>query len=446
MLNTRDLKKITAGFLGVVLAAGTCSIGRAEPPENQEPPEETLTLQDSVQRALQNNPAVLTAEGDTKVAEGKIQEAASLFYPKIDYNFNFSKHRNETTSVLPPELGLNVLEPPPPNTSNSTVENLYTSQVGLRQFLFTGGRVSSTLKLAKANLKGAQSHLEAAKKDVALSVTIGFYDVLLKKKIMSSYQQSYQELSELKKNEDFKGSQNLLLEQELSRLRLAASDQQQALENARLNFLNAIGLELFKKFELKGELDPVPVNADMDKLLAWAVDGRPELQETRSEEEVNQLSVDLSLAERNPTVALGAGYELRDSDLALRSNNWAATINLNLPLFDGFSTLSRIRQSRNLAQVGRVKKAKLQDQVQLEVRQAYQECRHWQEELVIRDNERQRVENLMASTSRDKVSLSEWLNLRSWALDAHIHENQAIYEQLVARAKLERAVGHPLID
>jgi len=411
----------------------------------QELPEETFTLRDSIQRSLQNNPAVLSADEDIKVAQGKIQEAASLLYPKVDFNFNATKHRTESIFVLPEDLGLTVLEPPSGTiVPKATVEDLYTGQVGLRQYLFTGGRVSSTLKLAKANLKTSKTHLDAAKKDVILSVTVSFYDALLKKLVLSLYDKDYRELSSLLEKFTQGKSMKLLLEQEVSRLRMLASNQRQALEEAQLKYLHTVGLELFKRIELKGELKPEPVHMELDNLLAWAVEGRPELQETRTEEEVNQLSIDLSLAQRNPTVAFGAGYEVRDSNLALKTNNWNATVNLNLPLFDGFSTLSRIRQSRYQAELGRVKKAKLQDQVQLEVREAYQECLHWQEELKTREEEVNRLLNLSSSYARNSVPLNEWLQFRSWFLDTQIHHHEAIYQQLVARAKLERAIGHQL--
>jgi outer membrane protein len=419
---------------------------RAQQPDTQQASEETFTLQDSVQRALQNNPTVLGTEGDIQLAKSKIKEANSLLYPKVDYNFNFSKHKNNTTSVLPPDLGLNVLEPPPSNVAPNTVEDLYTSRFGMRQFLFTGGRISSTRKLAKANLKGAQSRLEVAKKDVILSVTTNFYDVILKRQILSAYEKSYDTLEVLLAKAPASGAGRLALEQEASRARLALSNQRQELENARLAFLNAVGLELFKRIEFKGELETKPVEIELDKLLAWAVENRPELQETRTEEEVNQLSVDLSLAQREPTVAFGAGYELRDSDLALRTSNWNATVNLNLPLFDGFSTISRIRQSRDQAELGRVKKTKLQDQVFLDVRQTYQECLHWQDELTTRGKELQRVDQMAASYTLGRVSLAEWLQYHSWRVETHIQRDQAIYEHIVARARLERAVGRPLND
>ena len=429
---------LTAGLVLGPLAA----LLRAQ----DEAPEETFSLQDGIQRALQNNPTVLNAEGDIRLAKSKIQEANSLLYPKVDYNFNFSKHQNDTTSVLPQELGMNVLQPPPPTVAPSTVEDLYTSSFGLRQFLFTGGRISSTRKLAKANLKGAESRLETAKKDVILSVTTSFYDVIFKQRTLDQYRESCKELTALLDRMKGGGAGRLALEQEVARARRAASDQEQQVENARLAFLNEVGLELFKRVEFKGVLEVKPVTIELDKLLAWAVESRPELQATRTEEEVDQLSVDLSLAQRNPTVAFGAGYELRDSDLALRTSNWNATVNLNLPLFDGFSTLSRIRQSRDQAELGRVKKAKLQDQVLLDVRQAYQECLHWQDEIAIRQKESQRVDDLASSYSLSKAPLSEWLQYHSWRLETHVERDQAIYEHTIARAKLERAVGRPLND
>ena len=82
----------------------------------------------------------------------------------------------------------------------------------------------------------------------------------------------------------------------------------------------------------------------------------------------------------------------------------------------------------------------------LDVRQAYQECLHWQDELATRETEVQRVDNLASFYPENKTSLAEWLQYNSWRLETHVQRDQAIFEHIVARAKLERAVGRPLDD
>ena len=59
---------------------------------------------------------------------------------------------------------------------------------------------------------------------------------------------------------------------------------------------------------------------NLQTALTWAKEHRVELQGTQIQEEVDQLSVDLSLAERYPTFLLGGNLETRDNEFPLQRN------------------------------------------------------------------------------------------------------------------------------
>jgi len=272
------------------------------------------------------------------------------------------------------------------------------------------------------------------KRDVRFEVAKNFYGFLLAQRELERHEEYRARLrSQDKTIRQLDG--DAALEMEYSWLRQEISHRKHALEIARLDYLHVLGLELFRQVSVQGALETTPLKQTLEQYLAWAVNFRPELKQTRFEEEVNELSVNLALSQRNPVLAFGAGYELRDSNLSLGTSNWNATISLNLPLFDGFSTLSRIRQNRHRADQGRIRRADLQDSIQLEVRKAYQECRYWEAEMAAREETLQKAKEMARGSG---------LKLQRWLLQSQLDCDQAVYSHLLAKSELEHAIGRPL--
>ncbi|MGQ0644305.1 MAG: TolC family protein, partial [Elusimicrobiota bacterium] len=267
---------------------------------------------------------------------------------------------------------------------------------------------------------------------VVFEATRAFYDVLLERKRIALARES------ARRAEDLPGSPSVQLLR--GRLRRDLAERRRAAEKSHLAFLDALGVELYSSLDVSGELSTQPVDLDLAVLLARAQQSRPEIRQTGYQQEIDRLAVNLSLAERYPIVALGAGYELNDRKFPLETTQWNASVNFSLPLFDGFANRAQIRQRRLQANESRIRRTEVEDSINFEVRESYGDLMHWQEELTLRRAEMERAETAARAAGRS----GDAPVLEAWLLETRDAYWTAVHGHVVALAKLEKAVGRPL--
>jgi outer membrane protein len=402
------------------------------PALSAQPPafEQILTLEESVDRALQNNQRLLLAKEDVRIAEQRVREAQSQYYPEVGLNLNSSRYLAEAGYVLPEDFGLVLLRP----SRGLESDTFHSARVWMRQPLYNGGRTGHAVRLSRANLESAGIQHEAVRGQIVFDVTRTFHDVLLREKEIGLYEAAAAELEQASARAPGEARAEIAALQ--ARLRRGLSEKRRLRDKARLEYRDALGVELYTNLGVKGELSPGRFNGDLAKLLAWAQESRAEIRHTGFQQEIDRLAVDLSMAERYPVVAFGAVYEMNDQEFPLDTTQWSATLNVSLPIFDGFSSRSRIRQRRARANQSRIQKAETEDRVNLEVREAYADAVHWTEE-------RQRREKDLETRPAPAGAL-ERARAAAWRLEAEEAYWQAVHGQRVALAKLEKAVGRPL--
>ncbi len=344
---------------------------------------------------------------DENIALQRVREAEGLFFPKLDVNANWSKFRVEGDKplLLQPAMG-------PTLITSSPRENFYTARANIYQTVYEGGRTKNVWKQARISYERARSADDAVRIQVTQSASL----------------------------------EGIRMEKEFSALRDEAAQVGLAEEQTRLAYLQALNLELNTNVLLKGELATQPVALDLQKLLAWASQYRAELRQTEYQEELDALGISLSLAERTPTIGFGASYERTGHDVNLHEEDWAGTLNINVPL--SFSNLffgwAKVREHKAQYRQATLKHAEAQDQIQLQVRQAYTKYRFWQSELVPREMEYHRAQTVTDALRAKGGNGLEWLEAERLLLDAHLRYQKAVHGHLIALAELERAVGHSL--
>lgn len=435
----------TVLFFGILLAA--VSVSAQEIPGSRE----RLTLMASLERAVQNNPQVLLAKKDLSVAQTRLRQARSLYYPKLNLNLDYVRYRNETVGLTSPELGNIVLEAPieasrSDSRGNPLSQNLYLGRLGLVQTLYSGGKIAATHKLSRATVRRAENLYDTTRKEVEFETAQNFFRLLAIRSKERAIDDSKKDAAQLLIgssghaklavqvfNEDFRQKRALLQKDE---------------EEARFAYLRSIGVELFGFVDVEGPLEyPGSRPDDLQTALVWAKDNRAELKENQIQKEADQLSVELSLAERYPVFLLGAGYEVRDDEFPVRDNNWNAGLAMTIPLFDGFSSIARVKESRYRADQGRLRAVQLEDQIELEVRSTFNDCQRWADEVEARDKEVATLEGVRRNYFSSRPSagnVAQQLDYLRWSADAEVNLIEARYQLAVARARLAKATGKPL--
>lgn len=407
---------------------------------------ERLTLEESLDRARKNNPQLLLAAKDLSVARTQVRQARSLYYPKVNLRMDYVRYRNETLGLTSPDLGSLVLEAPiqnPDDTrSNPLSQNLYVGRLGFVQTLYAGGKVTATHRLSQAGLRRAESMVDTVRQSVECQTAQNFYRLIALSKQKSLLSSTLVDIDKLAKQGGSSHTQ-LAFAAAQSETQQRLSDVTQLEQTVRFNYLQSMGLELFSDVEVAGELEAVGDLPDLQTALVWAKQNRAELKETQIQEEVDHLTVELSRAERYPVFLLGGGLEVRNDEFPLDETNWNTALSMNIPIFDGFSSYARVRESRYRADQGRLRRVQLEDQVELEVRTAHSEWNHWKNEV----NVRRRQWDMLEQSRRQafqSAGAPERLDYLRWRADAGTRLIDAEYELCAAQARLSKAVGRPI--
>lgn len=400
-----------------------------------------LTLDDSVRLAMNNSPALLSAREDVNIALQRVRQAQSLFFPRLDLNANWSKFRVEdnTPLMLQPNLGSSLVHTGPQ-------ENFYTARANIYQSVYEGGRSQNLWRQARISYERAKSANESLQTSVTASTKLAFFDLLFAREKSRTLAELVQKSEALRSRSGLGAVEQLRLESALSALRSTRADAIRAEQSAERAYLQTLNLELNTSVMLQGRLETHPVHLDLPKLLVWSTQYRSELRQTEYQQELDALGVGLSLAERRPTIGFGASYERTGNEVELPVANWAGTLNINLPvsISDLVYGWAKVRERRALYRQATLKHAEVSDEVQRQVRQAYDNAQLWQSELSPRHDSLNRMESLLRQIKNQTNRPAESLDAERLVLEAKLRYLEAVHGHLSALATLERAVGRPL--
>ncbi len=149
-----------------------------------------------------------------------------------------------------------------------------------------------------------------------------------------------------------------------------------------MELLSLVGLELDTVIDIDGTLETKKLDLDLQQCILWAYQFRPEIKTTQYQESIDNIGVNLITMEKLPTVMLGASYDWLGDDLEKWERDWYISLNINLPLFEGGAVFSRLKQKKIQARQATIERAKIEDQIKLEVRKAFSEYTFWYDKLI----------------------------------------------------------------
>lgn len=408
-------------------------------------PERIYDIKTSIKDGLNNSNELLFTKQEIHLNSNRVKEARSVLYPYLDINTNVSKFSVDDLYALSPELGSTILRP-----TDTRIDNYYAARISLKKTIYTGGRALSTLRLARAYLERAKSQYQAIHNTVIFDITKAFHTLLVqqeKERIFKDILIELEHIQPLQKKKSSKPINAIRFYNLLAELDSHIAEYSRDTERAKMLFIKTLNIELDARISIKGELKEKTFNEDitLSKCLSWANQYRPEVKQRQFQEEIDALAVSLSMAERYPTVLFGASYEFNGYDLPLDSENWNATLSLNFPIFDGWAGWARVRQKRAQRKQGRYKKALLKDEVHMEVRLAFSDFMFWQKQIAPRKERLAKSKGLFAALEKDyvkgKISSAEFLEVLIGIAEIETRFLEAVEEELVAYAALEKAIG-----
>jgi outer membrane protein TolC len=404
-------------------------------PVQGETPFETYTLDRAVKSALDNSAGIQTAAKDIEIAQERVLEARLRFLPDLGFSATATRYNARRAFALTGAQRSTLLFP-------SDKDNLFSGQGYVLLSLYEGRRNINTLRLAQTSLKQARSKFEAVKMDIAYRTKKSFYEMLLAQQTLKTVDRIMAAVQRTSQQSHANAWQRLEAVALSSELRALQAESRHDMELARLDFLKALNLELDRNIRVDGKLLTEPIDIQLRKALVWATELRPELQSQTLRAEMDAIGVSLALSRRTPSVFLGFDYELTGQEFPLRQNNWDATVGVRLPFAFDFWTQrnQKVAQQRQ----AEIKRSELRDLVHLQVRKAHKDLAYWQDEWRKRETENNKLGSLLKKARGQNAKPIDILRAAHGVISAGHRHLQAITEHLLARARLERAVGRTL--
>ncbi len=286
---------------------------------------------------------------------------------KAQYEANLYRAEQARAGILP-QANLSA------NASRTQFEN--TNPVVDRGFPTQGATVSAsqplyrpanfaTYEQGKRQVDLARAQLEAAAQDLIIRVSQAYFDVLAAQDTLAFVKAQKtavgEQLASAKRNFEVGTSTITDTREAQARFDLVVAQEISAENDLRVRKLaldTLVGKTDAQPQPLAAPLVvPAPQPDDVSAWVSQAESSSPSIQQARTNLEIARLETEKAKAGHKPTLDLTASYNITrspdggtTSPLSTRSNTGQVGVAFNLPLFAGFATQNRIRETLSLEQ------------------------------------------------------------------------------------------------
>jgi outer membrane protein TolC len=402
-----------------------------------------LTLDQSVEIALQNNTDLAIVKHRRSLADLQKSEALGAALPDLDLTARYQYEGNNPEIEF---LG---------HRFKLVPDNSYLFNAKLEQYLYSGA-IASGYRAARELFSGSEYDVIAMENRVVAEVNALFYRALYNRELISISEESVQQLKvHLKDSKDRESVglntsyDTLRFESQLAEARAVLVTGKNQYSYSILELLDYMSVDPTTSVQLKGSFQIKQLNINLSEALVFAMENRPEI---KSAKESSKAAKDMAIAMRSqvfPTVKGFANYNLSNSSGFVESDelvdSWNAGINIKFNLFDGMERSSRYRKKFVESYIADLEHSRTIRRVRLEVKAAFDELARAKELLTSQSKNVEYAEETYRIAS---VSHREGVATQLKVLDAHLslrkaksNYSKSLYENNVARVKLLMALG-----
>jgi TolC family type I secretion outer membrane protein len=392
-----------------------------------------LTLQQCINTALNNHPAINAAAGTIRQSESKIGQARAGYYPQINIQSDYSRIGQAPTSL------------------RSDPYNYYSNSLNLNQTLFDFGKTSSSVDIQMLTKQSAEADFQNTAASLVLGVKEAYYSFLkakmseiVAKETVNQFQQHFDVAETFFETGKSSKIDVTSAEVNLSNARIQLISVQNALHIARVTLNKAMGLISAPEYDVEEQFYLEKISISFETALAQAYENRPDLLSTGLKKEALEKGIDLNKKGYLPVLSGNAAYGYAGDDTSM-DKSWNVGVALAFPLFSGLSTKYAVDEARANLDVARANEESLRQSVYQEVQSAWLNRREAFERIEAgRIIVRQAEENVELAKGRYETGVGNSIEIT----DAMIKLNNAkmtyitaLSDFSVAQARLEKAMG-----
>jgi outer membrane protein len=411
-----------------------------------------LTLEQSLNRAYENNNTLLQLEEKINSAKYQIDEAKSGFYPQFSLSGSYTRLGNVPTFETP-GMSFGDIQIPAFSIKSGT-ENNYNLSLSYQQPLFTWGKIRAGYDISQYNLSLSKEEYRKNKQEIKFNVISLFYSILLAKELIKVREESIARIEDHLKTVEERYDKGYASEFDVLRVKVQLANAKPPLTQAKNlyqlttdNLKSILGISLTDSVNLEGTLDFEPLEVEKSQAEEFALKNRSELKSVFHRRSIGQEALTIAKANNKPSLLGSANYEYKRPFYSKDEweTDWNLTFLVNIPIFDGFLTRSRVQQARSDLKQLEVAEKQIEDLIKLEISQAISDLNLAKENILSQEeNVKQAKESLRIAKVQYQQGMITNLEEMDTELALTIAETnylQALADYLIAKAKYEKAIG-----
>jgi outer membrane protein len=415
-------------------------------------PSMSITLQESVNMALNNNPELISAQKKLNASEARLGQARSYLLPSLSVSGSAGKTYQQPQEIIFQGMAF--------ATAPDKQNDLSTYSFTLSQMLYNGGAING-MAIAYYSYSSAKEDLRNAMQDAAYKTAAAYYGLINAEKAHDISIDMVKSLNRYVEQVNVLYNADLVTKADVLRV-------QTQLENAKQQEISARKGELLARLSLNSILglpltsETAPVIDDketskealsLSSLLDTAYKKRPDWLSYKLAEQTADAMLSISYSGYMPNFALVGTYgrtivnyeDAADQDYNSNLLSWRALITGSWTLFDGMNTPNKVEESRANLDALRADGKILSDAIALDVTSDYYELLSSYERVEgarsAEDMARKMMKFAEMNFSQHIYTSVQLLDSQTAYHAAQLDLMSAIYDMELAKVKLNKAVG-----
>ena len=417
-----------------------------------------LSLEEALAAGLGSNPGLHASRLKLEAASANAREIAAGRLPVLKLGGGYTR----LSEV--PDFQVTLPISPNPIVVSQSYFNNFNLRVGIQQPLFTGFRLQAGEESARMVEAAAGQDIEKDRAELVFAVKSAYWGLARARDFETVIEENVRQVAEHLKDVRAFFDQGLLTkndvlrtELELSNAEIMRIDARDAVEIARTGLVSLVGLPLDADVDLTTSVEsqasrlPAEAGSGEASTVETALTKRPEIKSAEFRINAAEQGVKAARSGFYPQVYLtGNYYYLRPNPRILPSldrfkGTWDLGVSLSFDVWNWGQTKRQAEQAE--ARLGQARDARkaLEDQAVLEITQCRLSLARAGEKVRVAGQAvSQAEENLRVTRERFRQGValsSDVLDAEVAVLQAKLGRTQAAVDQVLAQARLEKALG-----
>jgi outer membrane protein len=410
--------------------------------------QDTLSLQEAVQLAVKNSPAMAAAAAGVQSAKARVDEAYSYAMPQLNGDASYTRIDPVISIDFPGQNGT--------TQSFSTMpHDNYNANLNVQQPIWAFGRFSANERVAESGVTAAEDNLKQASSQAAYQTTQVYYGILATDEAINVEQDQVRVLrenlaiAEVREKQGVATSLDALsLRARISALQSQIAEMQstRAKQVAMLRRITGISPATTIRVSRPSTLSALTEQADTLQLLAERQ--RAEIIVAKDAENTARLQIAAASTANDPLLATNIQGGVKDGYLPNLTDpklNWAGTVSFHMPILDGGRTRAQVDQADANYRMAQAHTQDVLLGIRSDIEQALADVQASRSRLALTETQIQQAQQAFdiaqVRYKNGAATNLEVLTAQSALEQANLQRAQLLYSYELSQYNLNRAVG-----